>query len=217
MNIWKKTKSVEGDSLVCVSLKKYGFPKITNLVSAHVIHNLPFRFPSNLTSKSFQFYSDLTSVPHRFLAGVTSVCFRLHFHLTSISFAIFNSREGCIPCLQIQMDDPRTAPETLQTNWVATENSHSSEKKTCLSKEQTSRFGSVSRAVSRVDKEHYCFRWFWCQHWIWKRLRWGALIWKSSNSCEQILSTPPHSTHPTTPTLRRVSGIIPNLKKNFRT
>ena len=133
MNIWKTTKSVEGDSLVCVSLKKCGFPKITNLVSAHVIHNLPFRFPSNLTSKSFQFYSDLTSVPHRFLAGVTSVCFRLHFHLTSISFAIFNSREGCIPCLQIQMDDPRTAPETLQTNWVATENSHSSEKKTCLS------------------------------------------------------------------------------------
>ena len=129
-----KKNEIRGRRFTCLRLlEKCGFSKITNLVSAHVIHNLPFRFPSNLTSKSFQFYSDLTSVPHRFLAGVTSVCFRLHFHLTSISFAIFNSREGCIPCLQIQMDDPRTAPETLQTNWVATENSHSSEKKTCLS------------------------------------------------------------------------------------
>ena len=125
--------------------------------------------------------------PKCFRARVTWVCCRLHFHFTSISLCIFSSSHGCIPFLQIQMDVPRTDPETLQTNWVGTENSHSSENKTCLSQEQTSRFGSVGRAVSRVDKEHHCFRWFWRQHWFWKRLKRGALIWKSSNSCVQIV------------------------------
>ena len=130
---------------------------------------------------------DLSAFRQEQRACVTWVCFRLHFHFTSISLCIFSSSHGCIPFLQIQMDDPRTDPETLQTNWVGTENSHSSENKTCLSQEQTSRFGSVGRAVSRVDKEHHCFRWFWRQHWFWKRLRRRALIWKSSNSCVQIV------------------------------
>ena len=79
-----------------------------------------------------------------------------------------------------QMDDPWADPKTLQRNWVGSETLHSSETKTCLSQKQAPNSGDIGRAISRADKAHHCFRWFWLQHWIWKRLRWGALMGKSS-------------------------------------
>ena len=68
--------------------------------------------------------------------------------------------DGCIQVLQIQMDDSRTDPPTLQTDRLGTENSHSSENQTCLSQKQAPRFGIVGGAISRVDKDYDCFRRF---------------------------------------------------------
>ena len=62
--------------------------------------------------------------------------------------------DGCIQVLQIQMDDSRTDPPTLQTDRLGTENSHSSENQTCLSQKQAPRFGIVGGAISRVDKDN---------------------------------------------------------------
>ena len=42
--------------------------------------------------------------------------------------------------------------------------------------------GSIGQAISHKDKAYCCFRWFWRQHWSWKRLRRGALIGKSSTN-----------------------------------